>query len=350
MTKDLEKLKRLIEKEDRSEILRRFPELSEEFSQRRRREGVLMKATNGIKSDVKLDEEVPVSVRNFRSAVSEVRSVRTRLRLSVSLFVGGGIDMDDALSVVKSAIDAEERFLDASEDVLSDIENADFPAILSISGPETVEVIKGTKKTAVYTIENVGRRKTENLKIEIDSDIDISLSAGIGELERMSSADVEIGVGGNESTESEVTLSALSQEGFDRIRIRIQVKNKIDLLERATQQAETIRRLTQRNVDDSSRGRGSSGNGRGGRRSEGIRNKIDNILDRIEEIRDDAKEGRNERSLNNRIDSIINSVEAFKNQVTSQREKKLDEVVATRVLLRSEKLIETLRKARDAEI
>jgi len=350
MTRKLENLRTLIEKEDREATARRLPELLEEFSEKRSKERALTKGANSIRSAVKLDEEVPESVKNFSIAASEVRQERSKLPQLISLFIKGQIDSTLALSVVESTIEAEESVTDASEALISDIEDTEIPAVLSIYGPDTIEAIKGQERVAAYTIENAGQRETRNLEIEIDSESSVSLSANMGALEERSSDEVKVTLDGKESTESRVILSALSDRSYDETIISIRVKNKLGLLERAVQQAKSIRGFIEESVNEDTDRLDNNGNGSGANGSGGIRNKIDNIVDRIDKIKNDLKEGRNQNSINNRIDSVINSVGAFDNQINSQKGKKIDEGIAAQTLLSSDILTETLQKAKEAEV
>jgi hypothetical protein len=242
----------------------------------------------------------------YREAITELEQLRVELDRAILAYVyeeapAGAVV--EAVDGIEAAHSERDRAAEELETVAADFS---MPPLLIVSGPENVEIRKGTIEYVELHLSNAGGPSAETIAIDCESDVPASVTPStVEDLDENDTALLEAELSPSTAGEFDVDIAAAGKTSNDRFRLVIDVLPKRDYVDRAHRLAATLETV----VSPTEGGRGQRN---------GLENRVRTLRRRLESISTDLETRRQpSHSIDNRLDAVHNKVLAIERRIES---------------------------------
>ncbi|WP_137283742.1 hypothetical protein [Halorussus salinisoli] len=203
---------------------------------------------------------------------------------------------------------------------------ANFGAVLSLTGDSTLAIPKGNDLETHLGLQNVGTEPATSIRCSAQGQQSLSVtpsrieSLADGERERLT-------VAGTPERDGAVVVSAATNDRSVEETVAISVVSKAEYIARARQSIDRLRSFVAEELDETgSGGRGQKGSD--GRDAGGLSAKLDAAVEKLDDAREHLESDRPEPA-NGNLRAAQRQLGAFINSVQARRGKSADEKSAT---------------------
>lgn len=330
-----------------SEALETVDELQAAFAADRARTAADDTLATALRYRSDGDSPAAAAADAHHEAATELEQRRVELHEAIIGYVGGETPPTEVVGRIDATLGAHETLADEREALRDAAGGASIGTVLHLGPIEGFRVPKGDSVAVATELRNLGTDGTDSLKLTADADDTVSTELSPNSLAGLAAGEetaVGVDVGGLATGTARVRVTVEGQT-VESTTFRVEVLDKTDYLSEALSIAEQLLA----DVD----GRTGPGNGAS---FQGLRNRLDEIVRRLERIRDridsDGTKGKSrgkDKSVDNRIGAVSNRFESVANTVENREEVGLDARVVSEYVRRCRDAIDLLESAVAAE-
>lgn len=293
--------------DDRGRVVELVDPLVEAFDERRDREAMLSTFARNLDATAPADSEAERAAVEALQAAREAATARTQLTTTLAGYVNEQRDAAtvlDATDTAATASEAVESAADSAHDAASDV---DLPPALFLSGPDAVQLPKGTDLDVRLTLDNVGTDAAEAVSVEATAPVDVSVtSTDVGTLDGGATATMHLV--GAPSTAETTTVSVIAEgaETLDSLDVDVTVISWLGYLERAQSRFhDLLSDIERMRVSDDAQGDGWF---------QGRREEVESMTERLDRHVERIKSG-DTSDTERRVQRLQDKLEKFRERI-----------------------------------
>ena len=288
------------------------------------------------------DSRAATAADEYVEVATELDQARTKLNEAIIGYLTQESSLETLVDPIDETLEAYDELEAKSETLLERTDDVPLGIILHLNDVDQVRVPKGSAVGVGTTLENLGSDAETDISVDATSDAQVSTSVSPEQIDSLA-PDEEAAIGlsleGDSTGDGRIRLTTEGATVRESIQFSVEVLDKVGYLKKARD----IATILVEDLDEQEHGRGR------GNSSNGLRNRLEEIHDRLGTIIERIDSGRgNENEINNRIESVVNRFEAVKNTLTNGNDERLDEVVSAEYVARSEDAVDLLETSLDA--
>jgi hypothetical protein len=322
--------------------------LDDEMAVQRAREEGYVKQARAARGSRDTSEEASSSALALQQQVSQVTAARGRIFTAVDGYLTGSSSGREAADVVDSQLAAFDELAAAAESFDEAASAENLPAVLVVTGLETLAVPKGMSVEETVTVRNPGGSDLADVSLSVESEPEVDLSLSRTAFDAVAAGESATAtLSGTPRRDSDVLVSASGGGLADSIEFTLNVRDAREIIgEAITEVYELLKRLRAA-LSDASGGKGGKGGKGGPGRS--FEAKLEAVTKSLAKAFDRIEDGDPEGAVDGKLDAAIEQAEAFVNEVEAQSGKRLPERAASDLAVDARTLVAVIEEAKAAE-